>query len=1049
MNQLPEFSHIAMRAASYAAQMNDILGKHNEWWESLKNELERLFANSIKESLTSANELAKIEDNESVSDAKAKTRSFTRLIKRIFDSGMNLGNYYNDKKFFTHAKTTQLIKNLTELFLKEFNDFNLQFENIPIDVITTSGIKKDDKKTRADEKIVYTKTQANWWFRIPSILSFSKYINKYRSELSFEISESNNSFPIELFNIDSKTIFILYGEKEGYIQALLTLKNPEYFPKELSNFTYTLTFRVIETFPGWVALNDIINETGIKNLTPLNPKFFDSYEPGSFGFSFQPLTNEEENNVIPFLFELMRNDNLEKESLNFERLPVNSNAYFNQQTLAEILTDNPDVDIIDQLSFESDVNALATVISYKNVKPPLAFGLFGKWGSGKSFFMNKLKREIEINRSKNNDIFCQNVVQVSFNSWHYSDSNLWASLITKIFEELEKYAVKTNNPLEKLYENLNSVREAKHDCEIQLERIEEDKVKLTELLNEAKGKIEVENTNLNNVKKRDILQAVFEDSEVQKNIKEIKMLLPNELIKSVFDIHSKVTELRSFSDKIIESVRIAYKFRLGQMLFAFLIAFVVIMLLYNIVMEQNTAFSLSKWISIKLVFISAALSQLTLIFGPIKGKVTRVYENLKSLEETCRKLEIKKKTEQLTALESIQKDLNNQKDEVRKYEHKLIEVEEKERKIQNEIKDIISGRKLHNFIVKKSNDQKYINNLGIISWIRKDFEELDFLLKMQNEISHDQIEKLGKNFIDIEFKVDRIVLYIDDLDRCNEETVVKVLEAIHLLLAFPLFVVILGVDPRWMNNALAAKYNNFLNVDKSEPLKHFASTYDYLEKIFQIPFALKPITNTGKSKLISAQFINRQKTISFEELNKTKNLENINNEGINEFRKSEQIKNEKVNEPPKDELLNITDDEVKFMQAISFMIGESPRTINRYINIYRIIRAHSRFGFLDENELEHYQAAMVLLAYITGNSINADSFFNKISISDDDELFGNFLDSLKIKGQVLDTYVNGLLMAMRQNEIVSEIKNIKLNKFKKNLELISRFSFRDILLDQS
>ena len=38
------------------------------------------------------------------------------------------------------------------------------------------------------------------------------------------------------------------------------------------------------------------------------------------------------------------------------------------------------------------------------------------------------------------------------------------------------------------------------------------------------------------------------------------------------------------------------------------------------------------------------------------------------------------------------------------------------------------------------------------------------------------------------------LLYIDDLDRCSEDKVVKVLEAVHLLLAFKLFVVIVAVE---------------------------------------------------------------------------------------------------------------------------------------------------------------------------------------------------------------------------------------------------------------
>ena len=40
----------------------------------------------------------------------------------------------------------------------------------------------------------------------------------------------------------------------------------------------------------------------------------------------------------------------------------------------------------------------------------------------------------------------------------------------------------------------------------------------------------------------------------------------------------------------------------------------------------------------------------------------------------------------------------------------------------------------------------------------------------------------------------RIILYIDDLDRCDPERVIDVLQAVHLLLAFPLFVVVVAVD---------------------------------------------------------------------------------------------------------------------------------------------------------------------------------------------------------------------------------------------------------------
>ena len=34
------------------------------------------------------------------------------------------------------------------------------------------------------------------------------------------------------------------------------------------------------------------------------------------------------------------------------------------------------------------------------------------------------------------DKWCRHIVPIYFNAWHYSDSNLWASLVTEIFDKL-------------------------------------------------------------------------------------------------------------------------------------------------------------------------------------------------------------------------------------------------------------------------------------------------------------------------------------------------------------------------------------------------------------------------------------------------------------------------------------------------------------------------------------------------------------------------------------------------------------------------------------
>jgi hypothetical protein len=89
----------------------------------------------------------------------------------------------------------------------------------------------------------------------------------------------------------------------------------------------------------------------------------------------------------------------------------------------------------DRLGFKRDVEVLSALLAYQDLEPPLSIGLFGNWGSGKSFFMEQMKKELEM--LQGTDEYCSRIVQISFNAWHYIDSeNLWASLVAEIFEQL-------------------------------------------------------------------------------------------------------------------------------------------------------------------------------------------------------------------------------------------------------------------------------------------------------------------------------------------------------------------------------------------------------------------------------------------------------------------------------------------------------------------------------------------------------------------------------------------------------------------------------------
>jgi hypothetical protein len=95
----------------------------------------------------------------------------------------------------------------------------------------------------------------------------------------------------------------------------------------------------------------------------------------------------------------------------------------------------------------------------------------------------------------------------------------------------------------------------------------------------------------------------------------------------------------------------------------------------------------------------------------------------------------------------------------------------------------------------------------------------------------------------------RVVVYIDDLDRCPPRRVVQVLEAVQLLVKTPLFIAVLAIDERYITRALEQFYKGVL-------LRHGSpSGTDYLEKIIQLPYRVRPIMANTLETYLRAQVV--------------------------------------------------------------------------------------------------------------------------------------------------------------------------------------------------
>ena len=212
-------------------------------------------------------------------------------------------------------------------------------------------------------------------------------------------------------------------------------------------------------------------------------------------------------------------------------------------------------------------------------------------------------------------------------------------------------------------------------------------------------------------------------------------------------------------------------------------------------------------------------------------------------------------------------------------------------------------------------------------------------------------------------RINRIVLYIDDLDRCPERKVVDVLQAVHLLLAYPLFVVVVGVDPRWLLHSLE---------EHSRCSKR---------RISRVPTTrrrggarLRSITSRKSFRFRSPSVQWRRRVSDGSSTTSRRRANRPPRPGLPGRRWLARGGHAACRAPEPDELLDLNpaalelDDRERVFMAKLYELIPTPRAAKRFVNVYRLIRAsitdpYELMWFLQARE---FAAVQVLLAIVTG-----------------------------------------------------------------------------------
>jgi formylglycine-generating enzyme required for sulfatase activity len=96
----------------------------------------------------------------------------------------------------------------------------------------------------------------------------------------------------------------------------------------------------------------------------------------------------------------------------------------------------------------------------------------------------------------------------------------------------------------------------------------------------------------------------------------------------------------------------------------------------------------------------------------------------------------------------------------------------------------------------------------------------------------------------------RLVVFVDDLDRCLPEKAIEILEAIKLFLHVPQTVFVLGMDREIVRRGIESHYGTYLHDDGKERPDLPINGDSYLQKIIQLPFNLPTLDASGRESFI-------------------------------------------------------------------------------------------------------------------------------------------------------------------------------------------------------
>jgi hypothetical protein len=589
----------------------------------------------------------------------------------------------------------------------------------------------------------------------------------------------------------------------------------------------------------------------------------------------------------------------------------------------------------DPLSIRRDVESFAALLASRSLEPPLSIGLFGPWGSGKTTFLKRLRRAVE-HRAEEAEkaitasqptAYVSNVVHVDFNAWHFAESALISSLVDTIHRELSTYIKEDRKVAGKAWKEqkqaalISTQRKLTAATAVQAAAV-------TAVSNAEKALVDAQKQATKETSSfQAVVQGVWtttkatlQDSQVVKDSGVLEAV--GDTIKSADELEARLNALRVRPARMLSE--------LGwprTLLFAALVLAVPPLVAWLV----GRALGISE-VGKLLASVTAVASLIGVWARAATGAVAKADQAITKVAD-----EYAKRIADNQAVVAAQASLVAAQASAATAAAGLQAAREELARAQTELANASLPAQMLQLVSRRIEDQSYNRELTTLSLARADLEALSAILRDQTSETTPAggagSTKGAAVATPPARAVDRVILYIDDLDRCKPEDVVRVLQMVHMLLAFELFVVVVAVDARWVEEALIHSYDWLAGSDdgmsedsdedsgqRTQRRNPRVTPQDYLEKIFQISFWLEPM-NSNRAASYLASLVRPS----------AREQGPVLGSGV--------AGSAAQPDSPGIARIEIAPIELDYMRALAAYVGPSPRRVKRLVNAYRLIKA--------------------------------------------------------------------------------------------------------------